>query len=215
MTAAVAPMGSAAPVASAVAALPVPATPPAAPKHYKLVLHTGDSTVGAVHSGLSGALERRFDAEGTRYVREAMESASIAAVAKGKRLRDTIAKHKPDLVILTLGTNDVDVPAPWALADAVRTIAKRIGEGRDCVWMAPPVWKKDTGIVAVIRDNATPCAFFDASDLTLERLVDGFHPSDKGGEDWAAAFWAAFRGPDAGTPLAAPALALPAAAAPR
>jgi acyl-CoA thioesterase-1 len=159
-----------------------------------MVLHVGDSTVGTYKSGLARALGERFKEDGARYVYETWESASLVKVATSTRLRELIAKYKPDLVILTLGTNDVEVPAPWALEGSIRAIAKKVGE-RDCYWMGPPLWKDaGAGLVDTIRANSAPCTFFDGSGLKLERLIDGFHPSNKGGEAWADDFWAFFRG---------------------
>jgi hypothetical protein len=164
--------------------------PPPEPKKYKLVLHAGDSTVGTYKFGLARALGDHFKAEGTRYVYETWESASLTQVAAGTRLNELIAKWKPDLVILTLGTNDAYVPAPWALEWSIRSIARKVGD-RDCYWIGPPLWKKDVdaGLVGSIRENVAPCRFFDSGSLTLERRADGIHPTDKGGQVWADAFW--------------------------
>lgn len=165
---------------------------------YKLVLHMGDSTVGGNHA-LTFALKKRFTAEGSRFLSDTVESASIVSVANDSHLREIITKHNPDLVLLNLGTNEVFVPAPQALAQRIEAIVKRIG-ARECVWIGPPTWKPDTGIVKVIREHAAPCRFFDSSNLKLDRVVDGIHPTDAGGEQWAAAFWEYFRGADARSP---------------
>lgn len=172
------------------------AGPPAAPIHhgpYKVVLHIGDSTVGYM-GGLEKALEKRFKAEGTkRFVFEAVTSASVANFDQSKQYRGLLAQHKPDLVILTLGANDVFIPRPDTLASNVTKIAKRASVV-DCVWIGPPTWKKDSGIVDVIREHSAPCRFFDSSLLTLKRRSDGIHPTDEGGETWAALFWPFFKG---------------------
>lgn len=184
----------AAPAAAVVAA--PDAGPPAAPLHhgpYKVVLHIGDSTVGYM-GGLEKALEKRFKAEGTkRFVFEAVTSASVANFDQSKQYRGLLAQHKPDLVILTLGANDVFIPRPDTLASNVTKIAKRASVV-DCVWIGPPTWKKDSGIVDVIREHSAPCRFFDSSLLTLKRRSDGIHPTDEGGETWAALFWPFFKG---------------------
>jgi lysophospholipase L1-like esterase len=125
---------------------------------------------------------------GAKYVQDAVTSAAIVGFDKGDHFSKMLASHNPDLVLITLGANDVFLPSPQRLAKNVASIAKKT-EGRRCFWIGPPVWKKDTGIVDVIRDNCAPCIFYDSSALKLERLADGIHPDTKGAETWAAAFW--------------------------
>jgi hypothetical protein len=170
----------------------------------KTVLHVGDSMVGG-NWGLTKALEIKVTQEGAKFVRDYKVSESIVSFDKSTKLKELLAKHNPDVVILTLGTNDAFVPYPEALAPSVKSIAKRMA-GRECWWLGPPMWKPDTGIVAVIRDNAGPCKFFDGSNLNLERVSDGIHPTNRGGAEWADRFWTVFRGAgsgsaDAGAPV--------------
>ncbi|MBX3186965.1 MAG: SGNH/GDSL hydrolase family protein [Labilithrix sp.] len=175
-----------------------PSPPPLA---GKTVLHVGDSMVGG-QWGLTRALEQKFAAEGAKLVRDSKVSESIISYDKSSKLKELLAKHHPDIVIVTLGTNDVFVPYPASMAANVQSIVKRIGN-RECWWMGPPTWKPDTGIVQVLRDNVAPCKFFDSSSLKLQRAGDGIHPTDRGGADWANSFWAVFRAApaaDAGAP---------------
>lgn len=157
----------------------------------KTVLHVGDSMVGG-SLGLTKALEARFTAEGSKFVRDYKVSESIVSYDKSSKLKELLAKHNPDIVIITLGTNDVFVPYPAAMAGNVKNIASRVGT-RECYWLGPPTWKPDTGIVQVLKDNVAPCRFYDASNLKLQRAGDGIHPTDRGGADWATSFWAFFR----------------------
>jgi len=157
----------------------------------KTVLHVGDSMVGGAW-GLTRALEQRFAAEGAKLVRDYKVSESIVSYDKSPKLKDLLARHQPDIVILTLGTNDVFVPYPASMAGNVQNIVKRIGN-RECYWMGPPTWKPDTGIVQVLRENVAPCKFFDSSNLKLQRGGDGIHPTDRGGADWASSFWSFYR----------------------
>ena len=163
----------------------------------KTVLHVGDSMVGG-NFGLTKALEQKFTAEGAKFLRDFKVSESIISYDHSPKLKGLLEKHHPDIVILTLGTNDVFVPFPAALAGNVQNIVKRIG-ARECYWMGPPTWKPDTGIVQVLKDNVTPCKFYDSSSLKLQRAGDGIHPTDRGGADWATSFWTFLR---PGAPLA-------------
>jgi hypothetical protein len=167
----------------------------------KTVLHVGDSMVGG-NWGLTRALEQRFTGEGAKFIRDYKVSESIISYDHSPKLKELLAKHKPDIVILTLGTNDVFVPYPASMAGNVQNIVKRLG-ARECYWMGPPTWKPDTGIVQVLRDNVTPCKFFDSSNLKLQRGNDGIHPTDRGGGDWATSFWTFFRVPSVASPAQA------------
>ncbi|MEO8875708.1 MAG: SGNH/GDSL hydrolase family protein, partial [Polyangiaceae bacterium] len=148
----------------------------------KVVLHTGDSMVG-YYAGLEKGLGPHFEALGSKYVQDAITSAAIVTFDKNDHFAKMLASRDPDLVLITLGANDVFLPSPQRLAKNVANIAKKT-EGRKCFWISPPLWKKDTGIVDVIRQNCAPCVFFDSSTLKLERRADGIHPDDKGGETW-------------------------------
>ncbi|MBL9112654.1 MAG: SGNH/GDSL hydrolase family protein [Myxococcales bacterium] len=183
------------------------ALPPPRDLTGKVVLHAGDSMVGG-DGGLTKALGAKFKAEGAKFVRDYEVSVSIGTYARSPRLKNLLDKHKPDIVILTLGANDVFIPFPQNHIAAVEAIVKKIGD-RECYWMSPPTWKPDSGIVDVIKEHSAPCKFFDSRNLTLKRAGDHIHPTEKGGADWAELFWAYFqgRGPqapgllDAGAPL--------------
>lgn len=173
---------------------------PTAPAPPKVVLHLGDSMVGGPN-GLSKALEAHFKEVGAKFVRDWQEGVSILTFDHEHRLQDLIAKNSPDLVILTLGANDTTVPYPESLAASVRSLAtKASAGGRACYWMAPPLWKKSTGIVSVIKKNAAPCKVFDSQYMTIARAGDGIHPTNHGGAVWADAFFAFFNGTGPATP---------------
>lgn len=164
----------------------------APPLTGKTILHVGDSMVGG-NWGLTRALDQRFSAEGARFIRDFKVSESIVSYDHSPKLKSLIDKHRPDIVIITLGTNDVFVPYPASMVGNVQNIVKRVGS-RECYWMGPPTWKPDTGIVQVLKDSVAPCKFFDSSGLKLQRAGDGIHPTDRGGADWATSFWTYFRG---------------------
>lgn len=180
------------------AAPPGAPAPPAAPEKRelsgKIVLHTGDSMVGGP-AGLSKALEARFKAEGAKFVRDWQTSMGIASFDRDPTLKKLLHQQKPDIVILTLGANDVFIPFPDTLKTHVQSIVTKIAP-RECYWMAPALWgKPDSGVLRVIQENAAPCKYFDGANLTIQRAGDGIHPTNKGGEQWAAKFWDFFSQP--------------------
>jgi hypothetical protein len=155
------------------------------------VLHIGDSFV---HASLWQNLRPRFRSRGTEYVVEATTATYTTTWASSGALRKWLAR-RPSLVLVTLGANEADISAPEEHAYAVEAVSRKIAEANAaCVWIAPPMWKRDTGILDVIHRNCAPCLFFD-SDAVLgglsagERQSDGIHPNKRGGERWARAFW--------------------------
>jgi lysophospholipase L1-like esterase len=161
------------------------AAPPPIPKNTA-VLHIGDSFTLA---GFSQSLRPRMKALGVRYeVRAETSSYTTSWASKMERL---VSDMQPDLIIINLGANEVANTNPPAHAYAVRGIVRAIG-GRPCVWVSPPLWRKDTGMIDVIRANSAPCRFYDSDKLVgqpIPRQGDKIHPSDKGGAIWADAFW--------------------------
>jgi lysophospholipase L1-like esterase len=157
-----------------------------APKHYRSVLHAGDSFTGAL--GL--ALGKKFVAEGSAFHKDVWVSVAISTFSKERRFAEQIKRWDPDLVILTLGANDLDDEHPQTQAAHVRAIVAAVG-ARDCYWIAPATWKKDTGVVDVIARSCAPCTFFDSRGLKVARK-DGIHPTLEGGAVWANRFWEFF-----------------------
>ncbi|CAN93590.1 MULTISPECIES: SGNH/GDSL hydrolase family protein [Sorangium] len=169
------------------AAAPTAAVPPefAVPPNTA-VLHVGDSFAVA---GFAQALRPRMQAHRVRYAVKA--ETSSYTVTWASRMELLVANYQPDLVIISLGANEVENVNPPAHAGAIRRIVKAIG-GRPCVWVSPPLWRKDTGIIDVIRTNSAPCRFFDSDALVpgpLPRQKDKIHPNEVGGARWAEAFW--------------------------
>jgi lysophospholipase L1-like esterase len=160
------------------------------PKKYTAVVHMGDSMVGG---GLCKALAPKFKADGTKFIRDVWESASIPAFDESDRVQTLMKRWNPDLVLVTLGANDVFNDHPEYMAKHIEGIVKKIGH-RDCVWIGPPLWKPDKGLVEVMREHVAPCRFYDSQHLVLQRAGDGIHPTDKGGQVWADAFWPFFKG---------------------
>jgi hypothetical protein len=164
---------------------PAQEAPPPIPPNT-VVLHIGDSFLQA---GFAQALKPKMKALGVRYEIRS-EQSSYTTTWAGK-IEQLIRETRPDLVLINLGANEIANTDPPTHAPAVRRIVKGIGE-RPCVWVSPPLWRKDTGILNVIRQNSAPCRFFD-SDIRvtqpIPRASDKIHPTPAGGAIWASIFW--------------------------
>jgi lysophospholipase L1-like esterase len=173
------------------AARPVP--PPAEPQVAKntWVLHIGDSFVNA---SLQQNLGPKIRASGANYVVDSTTATYTTTWASDAELETWLAR-RPSLVIVTLGANEVDMPTPAEHAGAVEQLVRKIaGAKASCVWITPPMWKKDSGILQVIHDHSSPCLFFDSDAVTGglsvdERQRDHIHPNEKGGARWSEAVW--------------------------
>ncbi|MGH7294060.1 MAG: SGNH/GDSL hydrolase family protein [Polyangiaceae bacterium] len=155
------------------------------------VLHIGDSFV---HASLQQNLRARFEASGASYVVDATTATYTTTWANDPQL-DLWLARRPSLVLVTLGANEVDMPVPAEHAAAVEQLVRKIAEAStSCVWITPPMWKQDTGILQVIHDHRGPCLFLD-SDAVLgglradERQPDRIHPNKRGGLRWSEAVW--------------------------
>ena len=149
------------------------------------ILQIGDSFAGAL--GID--LDRDLKEEGVRGVLRYETSTYIPTWASNKDLAGYLNRYDPDLVLITLGANELEIPDPKARIPTIHRLVSRL-EGRACVWVAPPLWEgARPDLLATIRDACSPCVYLDSSALVpgLERMRDHIHPSTKGRKVWAKA----------------------------
>jgi hypothetical protein len=149
-----------------------------------MVLHVGDSFAGA----LGVPLGKRLKAAGLRSVLQFKKASYIPTWAFGDELRINIKRYEPDLVLVSLGANEIELRLPMQRVYAIKRLVATLGS-RPCVWISPPSWKPDAGLLAVIRENIAPCRYLDSDALVpyLPRGPDSIHPSPRGREMWADA----------------------------
>jgi lysophospholipase L1-like esterase len=160
------------------------------------VLVFGDSFVDA---GLSQQIKKLVEGRGGKVLSNAWTSSTTTAWATGDKLAGMLNGFKPDVVFVSIGANEVFLPAPETRAQYIRAIVKRIDK-RPCVWIGTPLWKGETGITAVEKANCAPCTYFDSNAIAVDRGPDKIHPSGKGGAAWADAVFAATVSPVAKAP---------------
>jgi len=150
------------------------------------VLQVGDSFADALGIELGKLLKQ----SGLRTSLETKTPSYIGDWAFGPTLRKAISAYDPDLVLITLGANEVEIPEPEQRVGPIQRLVKSVGD-RPCVWILPPLWKQDTGLMQVIKDNAKPCQVLDSSTLVpaLPRGPDRVHPNTEGRVRWAAAVY--------------------------
>ena len=164
------------------------------------VLHIGDSFAGA----LGIALREELAHYGVKSALRFQTATFIPTWAFHKKLPLYLLQHKPDLVVVTLGANELAIDDPSQRAGAIRRLVKQFAD-RPCVWIVPPLWRPENGLTKVIRDNCAPCRFMDTNALIREmpRVRDGIHPTPEARQDWArlvVAWLATRRDPKAARP---------------
>lgn len=177
--------GGAAPADAGPSASTEPAEPEPPPELPKgtTILHIGDSFAGAL--GID--LNRELDEHGVRGVLKYETSTYIPTWAWSKDLNKYLWTYHPDLVLITLGANELQHPHPEERAKTIHKLVGRLG-GRPCVWIAPPLWEgARDALLEVIRDNCAPCLYMDSNALVpdLPRARDHIHPSTQARKRWA------------------------------
>ncbi len=149
------------------------------------ILLVGDSMAWSL--GLE--MQPLVEAGGDEFRFRHKTSDSIRAFAANNRLKEDLIKYKPDVVLISLGSNEGLIPKPESLAAPIKKIVAQVGD-TPCYWIGPPMWTPDTGVVRVLEENAAPCRFFNSTPLKLDRRHDGYHPSREGSKRWAEAILA-------------------------
>lgn len=136
---------------------------------------------------LGVTLNEALKARGVKGVLRFKTASFIPTWAWGKDLPVYVAQTKPDLVLISLGTNEVQILKPETRARVIQKLVGRL-EGRPCVWILPPLWEVgDTGLLPVIRNNAVPCRVMDSNVVfpNMPRLGDKIHPTIPARSEWA------------------------------
>ena len=194
------------PVASDVAPSPPPDAPSSAeadpppvpgptwPAGAKYVLHVGDSSLG-FEQGLALEMKTRFDAAGVRYEAVTEIDAGLHTFATSRKLEELLRWKKPDVVLLTLGMNNLTVARPADYEADVKSIVAQVGD-RPCWWIGPlSIGRPETGLIAMLARTTAPCGWMNSYDLAIERQPDHLHPTQPGASHWADAIWISLGAP--------------------
>ncbi len=149
------------------------------------ILHLGDSFAGA----LGAELSKVFVAAGIKSRLEFEQSTYIPTWAHGGKVAGLLARFKPDLVIISLGANELEIPEPEKRGPLIQRLVKSLGD-TPCVWVAPVLWQgAKRALLDVIRANVGSCVYLDSNELVkkMPRAADKIHPSMVARPDWATA----------------------------
>ena len=118
--------------------------------------------------------------------------ASVVQWARDSWILPVLQKHQPQVVLISLGTNDFRYPAAskQKIQEQIRILVEKIRSfGAEPIWIDPVSMPfADT---AGVRDSwkSTGIRYFDSSSLSYDRAPDGVHLKPLGYQDWASKIW--------------------------
>jgi lysophospholipase L1-like esterase len=125
----------------------------------------------------------------------------IPTWASGPELTQFVVDENPDLVLISLGANELQVKDTQRLASRIEKLVAKFN-GRACVWVAPPKPQREhNDLLDVIRAHCAPCVYLDTTQLypDMPLLKDRVHPTMPARVEWArrVADWLerAYQGP--------------------
>ena len=131
----------------------------------------------------------RFKAIGVRYEAVTDASGGLRTFAKSGKLAELVRWKKPDVVLLTLGINNLTAARPNEYDVDVKSIVAQVGD-RPCWWIGPlSIERPETGLISMLARTTAPCAWASSYDLVIERQPDHIHPTQRGASTWADATW--------------------------
>ena len=150
----------------------------------KTVLLIGDSMA----EGVGPWLQRKVEAVGGRFINAQERSSTIVWWQGSGKLRELVARYRPDAVFIALGSNEIFLEQPGLRAPLIKQMVEELGQ-RPGYWIGPPCWKPDSGLVRVIEENFQPGHFYNSNDLKVPRAPDGKHPTTQGYQTWTELVW--------------------------
>jgi lysophospholipase L1-like esterase len=150
----------------------------------KTVLLVGDSMA----EGVGPWLQKKVEAVGGRFINAQERSSTIVWWQGSGKLRELMARHRPDAVFIALGSNEIFLEQPSLRAPLIKQMVEELGT-RPGYWIGPPCWKPDSGLVRVIEENFQPGHFYNSNDLQVPRAPDGKHPTAQGYQTWTELVW--------------------------
>lgn len=155
---------------------------------YSRILVIGDSQ--------AYMMQRPFKKIGKEYKAQVFAEAKAGSAAYmwaneysfGRRLK----RYKPELVIISLGTNDAGgIKARKAFPQRANWLVDRAHQdGIKVIWVIPPQNKvRVKHLMDWLREHSRADAIFDTTCMDIKISYDGVHPGLKESKRWAQAVW--------------------------
>lgn len=112
------------------------------------------------------------------------ESSSIPGWGNSGKLQKYLEEVKPDFVIISLGSNEMELKHFERRIPDVRKIVEKL-DTIPYIWVGPPLWKEDKGVYAMLEKTLPRGVVFKAEGIDIPRGGDHIHPTRKGADIWA------------------------------
>lgn len=112
--------------------------------------------------------------------------------ANNAALYAALTKFKPDLILVSLGTNDEYLQTDVKKQETfLKTLLAKLKTFAPVAWIGPPKLPKVTtnGAIPIILENVPQSMYFPSQKLDIPRAPDGLHPTVAGYAGWAAKIW--------------------------
>jgi lysophospholipase L1-like esterase len=124
------------------------------------------------------------------YLGNGIVGSRIDQWAKSPWLDDALAKFRPTLILVSLGTND-EYMGPNAAAKQAPALAQLLGKlkasGAELVWIGVPTLPVSNGVATMIEKQVP--YYFPSTQIPIPRGPDRIHPTAAGYAGWAGALW--------------------------
>ncbi|MCH5229100.1 MAG: hypothetical protein J1F12_03790 [Muribaculaceae bacterium] len=112
------------------------------------------------------------------------ESSSIPGWNNSGKIPEYIEMSQPDFVIISLGSNEMELKNFERRIPDILNIVKQLGE-LPYVWVGPPLWKEDKGVYAMLEKALPKEVLFKTRNMEIERGGDHVHPTRHGADQWS------------------------------
>lgn len=112
------------------------------------------------------------------------ESSSIPAWRNSSKIKEYMEMAKPDFVIISLGSNEMELKNFERRIPDIKGIATEMGD-IPYIWVGPPLWKEDKGVYTMLEKALPKGKVFKIENLDIERGPDHVHPTKRGADVWA------------------------------
>jgi lysophospholipase L1-like esterase len=134
---------------------------------------------------------------GVEFRSIAITGTRIDQWAQSQELPNILQSFKPDLVLVSLGTNDAFMKGADIVAKQRAALDRllQVLHGIDIVWIGAPTLPNppSPGVILMIQEAAGALAprfhYFHSERLPIPRGPDGIHPTARGYAGWAGAVW--------------------------
>lgn len=143
--------------------------------------------------GLSRPLSALAKDNNVAFESMAIQGTRLDQWANNETLFAAIQKFKPDLILVSLGTNDeyMQLDGGAVQGPHLRTLLSKLRRFAPVVWIGPPKLPKagTNGVIPLIVSNIPSSHYFPSHELEIPRAPDKLHPTTSGYAGWAGKIW--------------------------